>query len=137
MRIRRFVLLVLVSVLAVVLTSCGGSATGGGSSFSYSGTWVGTIADSVAGPGTVTATMSQSGSNLVGTWQSTFAAGSNGGTLAGQVRTNDVLIELYPSNPMYCPYAVVGNRSGGTLSGTYAAFNCSMVITGTLNITKQ
>ena len=137
MHVRRLALLALLMILALVLASCGGSSAGGGSSFTYSGTWVGTIVDSVAGPGTVTATMSQSGSNLVGTWQSTFADGSNGGTLAGLIRTNDVIIELYPSNPMYCPYAVVGNRSGATLSGTYAAFNCTMVITGTLNISKQ
>jgi len=129
-----------VSIVALALLSllaaCGN--TGGGvASFNYSGTWVGTIVDSVGGPGTIVTTMSQSGSDIVGTWQATFASGNNGGILAGLIRTNDVLVELYPSNPALCPYAAVAQRSGSTLSGTYAAFNCTEVVTGTLSITKQ
>lgn len=119
-----------------MLAGCG---SGGGvtTPFNHSGTWAGTIQDSFAGAGIVGLTMSQSGSNLVGTWQSTFTAGGNGGTLAGVVNGNEVLVELYPSNPSLCPFAVVATRSGSSMNGTYAAFNCVDTVTGTLNVTRQ
>ena len=137
MLFNRLVLLALTLMLAGVLAACGGSGSGP-TAFGYSGTWSGTLNDSIGGAGTVTATMSQSGSELVGTWQATFAAGgSNSGTLQGLIRTNDVLIELYPSDPTTCPFALVAQRSGSTLSGTYVAFACTVSVSGTMSITKQ
>ena len=124
-------------LLTGFLASCT-SSTSGGATFSYSGTWSGPINDSLGGPGTITTTLSQSGSNLVGTWQAVFTeGGNNGGTLAGVISGNEVLIELYPSDPSSCPFAVVAQRSGSTISGTYAAFNCVIAITGTVSVTKQ
>jgi hypothetical protein len=122
-------------VLSMSLVACGG--TGGSGSFNYSGSWAGSIQDSIAGTGSVTASMTQSGSNLVGTWAATFVDGNNGGSLVGIINSNSVVIELHPSNPSLCPYNVVANRSGSTLSGNYAAFDCTVTVTGTLNIQKQ
>jgi len=105
--------------------------------FNYAGQWSGTIQDSLAGSGVVSATLTQSGTDIGGTWQATFAGGGNGGTAVGAINGSQVILELYPSNVSACPYRVVATRSGSTLSGNYAAFNCTGTITGTLTITKQ
>jgi hypothetical protein len=133
-RSRGLALLIVVS--ALLLGGCT-SGTGGTPSFSYSGTWSGSMNDSFAGAGITTMTISQSGSNFVGTWQATFVGLNNGGTLAGVVNGNEVLVELYPSNPSACPFAVVAQRSGTTLAGTYAAFDCTATVTGTVSVAKQ
>jgi hypothetical protein len=123
--------------LLVFLTACGGGSGGGTPAFSYSGEWSGTISDSLAGSGTVTLTIVQSGSNVAGTWQATFAGGSNSGNLVGIVDSTQAIFELNPSDPTACPYDVVATRSGSTMTGTYAAFNCTISISGTLSVTKQ
>lgn len=122
---------------ATVLTACGTSTSGGSASYNHSGSWAGTIQDSVAGTGNVTVSMTQSGSDLAGTWQAVFASGTNGGTAIGVVNGSQVVLELYPSSASACPFNVVATRSGDTLSGNYSAFNCTGTITGTLSITKQ
>jgi hypothetical protein len=124
-----------VLVLTVLLAACGGGS-GGGGAFDYGGTWAGSIQDSLAGPGTASLTMTQSGSNLAGTWQATFSTGNNGGSLVGVVNGNEVVLELHPSNPSFCPYNVVAQRSGSTLAGTYAAFNCVEAVTGSVTVSK-
>lgn len=120
---------------ATVLTACGTS--GGSVSYNYGGSWAGTIQDSVAGTGSVTMSMTQSGTDLAGTWQAVFAAGTNGGTAVGVVNGSQVVLELYPSDVSACPYNVVATRNGDTLSGNYSAFNCTATVTGTLSVTKQ
>lgn len=123
------------ALLLTVLSACT-SGGGGPAAFDYSGQWTGTIQDSIAGTGTVSASLAQSGNQLGGTWSATFNAGNNGGSLTGVITGNSVVIELYPSNPSLCPYRVVANRSGSSLTGDYSAFNCSGTITGTLSIHK-
>lgn len=125
----------LVIALSTLLAACGSSG-GGSASFDYSGTWTGTIQDSVAGQGNVTLTMTQNGDDLAGTWESTFAEGTNGGSAVGVVNGNEVVLELHPSQATACPYNVVATRSGDTLSGNYSAFNCTANVTGTLTISK-
>jgi hypothetical protein len=133
----RITSLVVGIVLSISLAACGG--TGGLGSFNYSGSWAGSMQDSIAGAGTVSASMTQSGSGFVGTWAANFAGTDfdNGGSLQGVVNDNSVVIDLQPSNPSACPFNVVANRSGSTLSGNYAAYNCTVTVTGTLNIQKQ
>lgn len=121
--------------LALLLAACG-SNTSGSASFDHSGTWTGTIEDSVAGTGSATVTLTQSGSDLAGTWQAIFSEGSNGGSAVGVVNGSEVVLELYPSETSACPYNVVATRSGSTLSGNYSAFNCTASVTGTLTISK-
>ena len=122
--------------LLLLLASCT-SNNGGTAPFSYAGSWSGTIQDSLAGPGTISATLTQSGSDLGGTWQASFTSGSNGGSAVGFVNGNEVLLELHPSSVSACPYNVVATRSGNTLSGNYSAFNGTGTITGTISMTKQ
>lgn len=133
----RIGLLVGISLLLTGLAAC--SSGGGSASFNYSGSWAGSIQDSVAGTGSVTASMTQSGTDFVGTWAADFAGTQydNGGSLYGIINNESVVIDLQPSNSMACPFDVVANRSGSTLSGNYSAYNCSVTVTGTLSITKQ
>ncbi len=91
----------------------------------------------MAGSGTLTATLTQSGNTLGGTWQAVFAAGSNGGSAIGTINGSQVVLELEPSNVLTCPFRVVATRSGTTLAGNYAAFNCLDTVTGTVNISKN
>jgi len=123
--------LLLPTSLVFVLAAC----TSGG--FSYTGSWSGTINDSVAGAGTITASLAQSGSTFAGTWQAVFSSGTNGGSLTGTVNGTSVIVDLEPSSTSACPYNVVASRSGSQLSGNYSAYNCTGTITGTLSITKQ
>ena len=133
---RRLVMFSSALLLVATIVACGNG--GGATAFNHSGSWTGVINDSVAGTGSVTVSISQSGNTLLGTWQATFDAGGvNSGSLEGIIRANDVVIELYPSQAMACPYRIVAQRSGSTLSGTYVAFNCSIEISGSLSVTKQ
>lgn len=126
---RLFVSLAFVTVLVAGCSSSG--------SFSYTGNWAGNINDSVAGAGTMTASLTQSGSTFVGTWQAVFSSGSNGGSLTGTINGSSVVVDLEPSNASACPYNVVAQRAGSQISGNYSAYNCTGTITGTLTITKQ
>lgn len=130
----RFVAAALVTLF--LMAACA-SGSGGSSAFSYSGTWSGTMVDSLLGNGTVTMTIAQSGSNIGGTWQATFGDANNSGNLIGVVDSTQLVVELNPSNPNACPYDAVATRSGTTATGTYAAFNCSVSISGTVSVTKQ
>lgn len=106
--------------------------------FSYTGTWSGSIDDSIGGRGSTTMHITQSGSDLAGTWQAMFGGGHGiGGTLTGLIVGQEVEIELLPAAAGSCPHAGVGQRSGNTLSGTYEAYNCSVTVTGTFDVTKQ
>ncbi|MCA1790263.1 MAG: hypothetical protein LC667_10505 [Thioalkalivibrio sp.] len=105
--------------------------------FDYAGTWSGTMVDSFAGTGTTTITMSQTGSNLVGTWQATFPSLDSGGSLTGVVNEDEVAFELLPADSAACPFSGVAQRTGLTLTGTYEAFDCAEAITGTVTVTKQ
>ena len=127
MNVVRLAALVLVFVLA---------ACAPGSSFNYSGQWTGTIQDSLGGPGTISASIAQSGRNLTGTWSATFNSGNSGGSLTGVVTGNSVVVELEPSNRENCPFRLVANRSGNTMSGDYSAFDCTRTVTGTISLTK-
>lgn len=132
---KRFILATVLVFVAVGLTAC--SSGGGPAPFNYGGQWSGTIQDSVAGSGTITATLTQSGSSIGGTWQATFLAGVNGGSAVGVINGSQVALELHPSDAMACPYNVVAHRTGSTLSGNYSAFNCTGTITGTVTISKN
>lgn len=125
--------------IAFLLAACSSpssSNTPGSPGFNYSGSWSGSIVDSVAGSGSINASMSQSGNTLRGTWSATFAQGSNGGSLVGEVNGSSVVINLVPSNTSSCPYNVVANRNGSSLAGNYAAYDCSQTVTGSLDIQK-
>jgi hypothetical protein len=85
----------------------------------------------------MTVTIVQSGANIAGTWQALAPGLTNGGNVVGIVDNTQVLAQLNPSDPTTCPFDVVAVRSGSTLSGTYAAFDCTVAVTGTLVLNRQ
>ena len=122
---RLFVLMVI-----MVLSACSSMPD-------YSGQWVGSANDTRAGYGQVDMTVSQSGSRLTGSWQIGFEAGVNSGSLDGTVSGNAVNLQLFPSNPNACPFNVTATRSGNTMNGNYASFDCAASVSGTLSVTRQ
>ena len=71
------------------------------------GTWTGPIQSSLSGVGSARVTLSQSGSDVMGTWGATFPANpaaNDGGAAAGSVSGSSVTIVLSPTNPGLCPY---------------------------------
>ena len=107
------------------------------SSVRYSGTWEGTISDSVAGAGTIRVVLSETGASILGTWEATFATGRTGGTLTGLIQSSGVFLEITPSDPTACPFRSVAQYSGRTLSGTYVALDCTVPVSGALSISKR
>lgn len=124
-------------VAFLALAACGGDSTS--PSASLAGNWSGTIVSRTAGSGTVTMTMLQSGSSLSGTWNTTFSNSSynNSGTLSGSVSGSQIAASLTSSVPTACGSNIAGALSGTTITGTYAAANCSVAESGTFSITKQ
>lgn len=104
------------------------------------GNYRGTVQDSVAGPGTVVVSIAQNGSSLTGTFQTTFqvAANNNSGSLTGTVSGSSVTLTVTPSRTTSCPFTVTATMVTATrLMGTYAAFNCTVAVSGTIDVTQQ
>jgi hypothetical protein len=107
------------------------------------GTFRGTIQDSIAGTGTITVTLAQDDSDLIGTYQTTFADPRNNsaGSVEGEVQGNAVTLTATPSVtpfvPTACPFNVTAIVNGDQISGTYAAFNCTVAVSGSLTLTRQ
>lgn len=57
--------------------------------------------------------------------------------LNGTVTGSAVSATVQPSVAGQCPFTVNATNSGSSLSGTFAAFSCSGVETGSFNVTKQ
>ena len=109
--------------------------------FSFNGTWTGPITSNFPGipPGTATTTISQTGSSLSGTWATVYpdptfnSSGSFSGTASGMSLSGT----LSPSDPTDCPYTINATVSGNLMSGTYATFNCTLAVSGSISLTKQ
>ena len=109
--------------------------------FSFSGTWTGPITSNFPGipPGTATATISQTGSSLSGTWATVYPdptfndSGSFSGTASGMSFSGT----LSPSDPNACPYTINATVSENLMSGTYATFNCTFAVSGSISLTKH
>ena len=128
--------LVISLVVTALFAGCSGSSSTAPTTRDLSGKWVGTIIEQ-AGQGTIQANIAQSGSALAGTWQTTSAGGTNSGSLVGSVNNANVVATLNPSVPTQCPFNVVATVNGNVISGTYAAFTCTVASSGTISITKQ
>lgn len=126
-----------VSLVLLVAAGCGGDSTS--PSTNLAGNWTGAIADNIAGNGGLAMSLSQSGRGVTGTWATTFSNASynNSGTLSGTVSAAQFTASLAPSDPASCPYNVVGTINGSTVSGTYAAYNCTVSASGTFTFTRQ
>ena len=98
--------------------------------------------DNVAGIGTLLLTLSQTDTQVNGTWQSTFAdpANNNGGTVSGSVSDPSITLVLSAAQPGVCSFTVAANRDDdedNRFTGTYAAFNCPRAQSGTVDVTRQ
>ena len=104
-----------------------------------SGIWTGTLENSISGPATARVTITQVGSSLTGTWSvdATNVAGANGGSLFGRVTRDIVSFELTPSDPLNCFFSVTARvTDGNTITGIYDTFNCTVVPSGIISLTK-
>ena len=124
--------------LCLVAVQCDNSPSSPSDEF-LSGIWTGTLQSSISGPATalVTITLTQVGSSLTGTWSvdATSFAGANDGRLLGTVRGNIVEIDL--TDPPNCVFSVLATvTDGNTISGTYNPFNCAVVPSGIISLTK-
>ncbi len=133
-----FTIISMASCGVIIITSCG-SENSDSNTVDLNGTWSGTAQDNIAGTGNFKATLSQSGSTVTGTWYISFPAVEydNAGQVSGRINGTSVSATLTPSDPDACPFKLTANISGKQMSGTYASFNCTGVIAGTFNATKQ
>ena len=124
---------VLACVIGLAVVGCGGDDE----EDNLSGNYRGTIQDSLAGTGTITATLAQNDSMVTGTFQISFPAGTSGGSIAGTRDGDAFTFILTPSQPQACPLNVTVTVDGDEIQGTYAAFNCPEVETGSFTLTRQ
>lgn len=91
------------------------------------GAYSGTLSDNGAGQGTFTVTISQSGTNLSGTWAVSFPDRrlNNSGTING-VLVNGTTAQFYldPSVAGSCLYLATAVVQDGKMKGTYASQDC-------------
>ncbi|HEY6358288.1 MAG TPA: hypothetical protein VIX35_08580 [Vicinamibacterales bacterium] len=114
----RAVLLILTTVLAM---SCGTTSP----STPLTGTWAGTLTDSVYGAGTFTSTITEVGTNLTGSYTDTFPKIVISGSVEGTVNGSGVTLTITPSAPLICPVTETGtlNSTNTSVSGTYASLS--------------
>lgn len=123
--------LVMVGVFCLI-AGCGGNDTGP-SNLSLSGTWAGRAVSNMFGGINIQVSLTQSGSSLTGTWVSD----QNSGQLTGSVGGSSVSANLTSADPRQCPFTVTATVSGSSMSGTYAAYNCTVADGGTISLTKR
>jgi hypothetical protein len=77
---------------------------------------------------------------LTGTWTGLTNLSNNesgGGTLTGSTNASSVSLTLTPTVTTNCPFTVTATQTGNQLTGTFASFNCTVAITGSVSLTKQ
>ena len=121
-------------VLAVTLALLG--CSGGDDEPTLTGTWTGTIQDSVTGVGTALFTFSQTGTSVSGTWQFTFpnAANNIAGTLSGTATDPSIALTLQSQACSITVGANFDEDDDNHFTGTYTARNCLPLHDGTLDV---
>ena len=122
--------------LCLVAAQCDNSPSSPSDVF-LSGVWTGTL-QSISGPATAQATITQIGSSFTGTWSvdATSFAGTNSGRLSGTVNGPNVSIILTPSDPLNCLFIVAAMVTENTMTGTYDTLNCTVVPSGSISLTR-
>jgi hypothetical protein len=82
-------------------------------------------------------TLSQDGSSLSGTWNLVGPDGATTGSLTGGAIGSLLAMTLSPSVQTQCPYTVNASVSNTRMTGVYASFNCTVVSSGSIDLTKQ
>ena len=125
--------------LCLVAAQCN-SAPSSPSDVFLSGVWTGTLQDSVSSQVTASLTITQVGSSFTGTWSvdaTSFAGAAPLGSLSGTVSGSNVSIFLRSSDPPTCLFDVTARATGNTMAGTYTTFNCTVVLTGSISLTRM
>jgi hypothetical protein len=145
MRATRVWLLALL-VLTMGLAACDNNDSTGPSG-TFTGTWSGTIVDSVAGIGTARLILTQTGSGITGTYTTTFTntALNRAGTASGTASGATASVFLTPSAVVVCSASLTLSGtmgasltlSGTKVTGTYSVLGCTTATTGTLDLSRQ
>ena|ERR1035437_6925854 len=105
------------------------------------GKWSGTILSNQSGSGTMVFTLVRSDSSSVsGIWSTSFAntANNDSGSMSGTIVGSGLSFILTPSNPNVCPFNATATLNGAmSMSGMYAAVNCTVAASGTFTVAKQ
>jgi hypothetical protein len=110
------------------------AALPGPSAATLSGTYSGTVQDSRGGGGPVTLTLTHSTSYVTGTWHGPEPVWR---ALNGTVSGGAIAATLLPSVSTACPYSLAAHAAGNRITGTFSSFNCSVPVSGTVDLTRQ
>jgi hypothetical protein len=131
--------------LALMAAGCDNKTTE--PSGTFTGTWAGTINDSVSGLGTARLILTQVGAGVTGTYTTTFpnAALNRAGTASGTATGATAAIFLTPSAVTVCSGSLTLSGTMGAsvtltstkMTGTYSVLGCTGAATGTLDLTLQ
>ena len=61
---------------------------------------------------------------------------ANSGTLSGTIAGSTLSLTLTPSDPRTCPFDLTATVSGNRITGTYAAFNCTVPVSGAIDLAR-
>ncbi len=103
---------------------------------SITGSYHGPIQDNMLGPGTLTLTISQSGSTLSGGWSAIFTGATVSAKMSGGrdgPETFDLLVK--PSTAGQCPMDAAGVIAPKRLVGSFVTINCAITDFGTFDVT--
>ena len=113
------------------------------STASFAGTWVGSVNPTGAATGRLQLTLTQSGSQLTGTWVITFpnASQNSSGTVSGGVTNGSTMSADLQSGgiPTSCPSTVSGtlNATATEVTGTFASVLCGGGFSTSISLSKQ
>jgi hypothetical protein len=119
---------------SLALLACGGLSNNSMQPVPLASTYSGTEAiNSTTAP--VAASLTQSGTQVTGTWGNNFGGFVNIGTLSGTVSGNSLSATITSAVPGACTATVSGTSSNGILSGTFATTeNCATSQSGTFTL---
>lgn len=121
-----------------LLLEYGCSSSVAPSAASLTGSWLGSTGSTALGTGSLNAAISQSGSDLAGTWNIAFPNGaSDGGALTGRFAAPNVTLTLRSVVPQACGYLASAVLTGNRMSGTYTAFGCEQALSGPFELAKR
>ncbi|HUK34516.1 MAG TPA: hypothetical protein VLV86_11425 [Vicinamibacterales bacterium] len=118
-------------VAALALPGCSGLSSlnpfSSSSSTPFSGTWTGPVSVTFTSAATLQLVLTQSGSQVTGTWTLTFAnaAQNDGGTVSGTINGSSLSANLQPTVSTACADTVSATLSGTQMTGTIASNVCS------------
>jgi PEGA domain len=123
----------------VAVASKRNGTTGGGASSpaaaTFSGTYSGSVQDSLGGGGPVNLTLTHSTNYVTGTWHGPEPVWR---ALNGTVSSAGAMAAtLLPSANTACPFSLSASVAGDRLTGTFTSFNCPVPLRGTVDLTRH